>query len=147
MVYDSRILGLDFGQRRIGVAISDLLHLTAQPLATIDYQQEDELWRKLDELWSSYPIALIVVGLPRNMDGSEGVVVQTIMAFAEKLKKRFQAPVVFQDERLSSVAAHRTIREMGKRPSRHKNQVDKLAAILILQTYLDQQAGGLFTLG
>lgn len=139
MTFIKRILGLDYGEKRIGVAVSDLLKLTAQPLDTIEYKTEEQLWQKLDQLWSAYDFELVVVGMPINMNGSLGFSSQNAREFAGKLADRFHTPVDFWDERLTSYMAEKTLQEMGIKSSRNRGAIDRIAAVLILQGYLDRQ--------
>ena len=138
-IFHSRILGLDYGKKRIGIAISDPLRITAQPLHTIQYDCENRLWIELDQVIQKNEIEKIVIGLPLNMNGTMGFVAQNVKLFAQKLSDRYQIQVDFWDERLTSHIAEKTIREFGKQPSRIKDKVDKVAATLILQNYLDQK--------
>ena len=131
MTFNRRILGLDFGAKRIGAAISDLLKVTAQPLDTIEYKTEEQLWLKLDQIWSVYDFELVVVGLPVNMNGSLGFSSQNAREFAGKIADRFHTPVDFWDERLTSYIAKKTLREMGIKLSRHRGAIDRIAAVLI----------------
>ena len=140
MVFTSRILGLDYGEKRIGVSISDPLRITAQPLSTIQYFSEQNLWEKFDQLWNKYDIEKVVVGLPLNMNGSFGPSAEKAKIFGDKLKSRFQIDVEFWDERLTSAEAEKTIRQFGQKPSKRKEQIDKLATVLILQGYLDSKS-------
>ncbi len=133
----TRILGVDFGERRVGLAISDPLKLTAQPLATLEYKTEEELWSKLDGYWHNYTIERVVVGLPLHMHGEKSKLSQLVEKFAERAKIRYGVDVVLWDERLSSKVAEGTLRDMGKQPSRQKGKVDLISAIWILQGYLD----------
>ncbi len=133
-----RILGLDFGKKRVGVAISDPLHITAQPLSTIVYKNEMDLWMNLDNVLQSYKVSHIVLGKTLNMDGSRSEFLQEVESFGKQLKKRFSVQIDFWDERLSSRVAENTLKFIGKSPSRHKSTVDKIAAVWILQGYMDR---------
>ena len=133
-----RILALDFGKKRIGVAISDPLNITAQPLSTIVYKNDMDLWMNLDKVQQSFKISHIVLGKPLNMDGSKSDFLQEVESFGKQLKKRYSVQVDFWDERLSSRVAKNTLKFSGKSPSRHKSTVDKIAAIWILQGYMDR---------
>jgi len=137
-IFTSRILGLDYGEKRIGVSISDPLRITAQPLPTINYENEKQLWCNLDQLFQELEIEKIVIGLPINMNGSLGISSQKVEMFSKKIEDRFKLEVELLDERLTSSVAENTIRELGKKPSKNKDKIDKLAAILILQSYLDK---------
>ena len=135
-----RILGLDYGSVTVGVAISDELLLTAQPLMTIKREQENKLRRtlaRIEELADSYHVAGVVLGLPKNLDGSLGERAQKTLAFKEMLEKRLQLPVVLEDERLTTNAAHRALDEAGIKRENRKQYLDTMAASLILQNYLD----------
>jgi len=139
MVFTTRILGLDFGEKRIGVSISDPLRITAQPLSTIQYFSVQNLWGKIDQLWNNYEIEKVVVGLPLNMNGSFGPSAEKAKNFGSEIESRFKIAVEFWDERLTSFEAKKTIQQFGKKPSKRKGQIDKLAAVLILQGYLDSK--------
>ena len=140
MSEERRILGLDFGEQNIGVAISDPLNLTAQPLKTITYRRPEELWAQLDEIFSRYSVAEVVVGLPVHMHGEPSRISRRVEAFAESVRRRYGKEVTLWDERLSSKVAENAIREMGKRPGKQKKRIDLISAIWILQGYLDRIA-------
>ena len=133
----NRILAIDFGQRRIGVAISDALQLTAQGLQTIVYSTNNELFEKLGDIFKQYQIQKVVVGLPRRLNGSDSQRTREVRRFARKLADYFKVELELWDERLTSVAAERSMLQLGKSPSRAKSRVDQIAAIFILQGYLD----------
>ncbi|MBD1371074.1 Holliday junction resolvase RuvX [Hazenella sp. IB182357] len=132
----TRILGLDIGDRRIGVAISDSLGYTAQGIEVIDRKQVDWLLR-ISELIKDMDVGAIVVGLPRNMNGSLGPRGQLCQEMADELKARFHIPVHLWDERLSTVAAERTLIEADISRKKRKKVIDQMAASWILQGYLD----------
>ena len=132
-----RILAIDFGQRRVGVAISDPLQLTAQGLQTIVYSTYNGLFDKLGNIFEQYQIQKVVVGLPLHMNGSDSKRSREVRQFARKLAEQFRVELKLWDERLTSVAAERTMLQLGKSPSRAKARVDQIAAMLILQGYLD----------
>ena len=137
---DMRIMGLDFGSRTVGVAVSDPLGITAQGVETVERPQENKLRRtlaRLEELIGEYQVEKIVVGCPRHMNGDFGERAEKSKAFAEKLSARTGLPVVLWDERLTTVAAERVLSEAGVRRERRKDYVDKIAAVFILQGYLD----------
>ena len=136
---NSRILGLDYGAKRIGVAISDPLGITAQPVKTIQYKSEKYLWSALDILFKDFQIEIVVLGLPINMNGSLGPSSQKVKCFGEKINNQYAVKVEYWDERLTSYAAKRTFHEIGKSPRHDKGRIDKLAAIFILQGYMDRQ--------
>lgn len=133
-------MGLDYGSRTVGVAITDALLLTAQPVETIKRDAENKIRRtlaRIEELASEYDVGKIIVGLPLNMDDSEGERARLSREFAEKVAKRTGLPVEMQDERLSTFAAEETLSEMGVRARDQKQFVDKIAAAYILEDYLN----------
>ena len=137
-----RIMGLDFGSKTVGVALSDSLLITAQGLEIIGRKEENKLRRtlaRIDERIQEYEVTEIVLGLPKNMNGTEGERVALTREFAEKLERRTGLPVIFWDERLTTVAADKAMMEAGIRRERRKEYVDKIAASLILQGYLDSR--------
>lgn len=134
----NRILALDYGSKRMGVAISDPLNIIAQPIETITYRNNTELWAHLDSIQQQYSISNIVLGKPLNMNGTDSDIMLNVTSFGEQLKKRYAIEVEFWDERLSSQVAENTMKQGGKSPSRNRPQVDKIAAIWILQGYLDR---------
>lgn len=133
-----RILGLDVGDRRIGIALSDEMHFIASPHSVYTRVGYGPDCKHLLSLYRQSQCTLVVCGLPKNMDGSIGFQAEKVMAFAEKLKEA-GIPVEFQDERLSTVAAHDALIEGGMRRDGRKGTVDKVAAAVILQQYLDKQ--------
>ena len=135
-----RILGLDFGSKTLGVAVSDGLLLTAQGVETIERKDENKLRKtcaRIEELIAEYEITEIVLGLPKNMNNTEGERVEKTKAFGEMLERRTGLPVHYWDERLTTVAAEQILMESGVRRENRKAVIDKVAAGLILQGYLD----------
>lgn len=135
-----RWLGLDFGDKTVGVAVSDALGISAQGVETIRRERPDKLRRtlaRIEALADSYHVAGIVLGFPKNLDGSLGERAQKTLAFKEMLEKRLQLPVVLEDERLTTNAAHRALDEAGIKRENRKQYLDTMAASLILQNYLD----------
>ena len=135
-----RILGLDFGSKTVGVAVSDGLLLTAQGVETIERKDENKLRKtcaRIEELIAEYEITEIVLGLPKNMNNTEGERVEKPKAFGEMLERRTGLPVHYWDERLTTVAAEQILMESGVRRENRKAVIDKVAAGLILQGYLD----------
>lgn len=135
-----RILGLDFGSKTVGVAVSDGLLLTAQGVETIERKDENKLRKtcaRIEELIAEYEITEIVLGLPKNMNNTEGERVEKAKAFGEMLERRTGLPVHYWDERLTTVAAEQILMESGVRRENRKAVIDKVAAGLILQGYLD----------
>jgi putative Holliday junction resolvase len=134
-----RILGLDIGSKRIGVAISDELGFTAQGLETLQCKTPDSDLAHIANLVSEYQVTETVVGMPYNMNGTEGPQAQKVRALMERIQEKTQIPVVEWDERLSTAAADRALLEADMSRSKRRKVVDKIAAVLILQGYLDRQ--------
>ena len=135
-----RIMGLDFGSKTVGVAVSDPLLITAQGLEIIRRKDENKLRQtlaRIEELIVAYEVSEIVLGFPKNMNDSIGPRAEISLEFKDKLERRTGLPVVRWDERLTTVAADRTMMEAGVRRENRKEYVDKIAATLILQGYLD----------
>ena len=135
-----RVLGLDYGSKTVGVAVSDPMGLTAQGVETIWRKQENKLRQtlaRIEELVSEYQVERIVVGYPKNMNNTVGDRALKSLEFKEKLEKRTGLPVVMWDERLTTVEAERTLMEAGVRRENRKQYLDELAAVFILQGYLD----------
>jgi putative Holliday junction resolvase len=130
-----RILGLDIGEKRIGVAVSDPLGYTAQGISVI--KREDV--KNLKKIVSDYNIERVIVGLPKNMDGSIGAQGNKVLAFIEDLKKEIDLPILTWDERLTTKEAERVLLKADLSRVKRKKVIDKLAAVLILQSYLDSQ--------
>lgn len=138
-----RIMGLDFGSKTVGVAVSDPLLITAQGLEIIRRKEENKLRQtlaRIEELIGEYEVGEIVLGLPKNMNDTLGVRAEFSLEFKEKLERRTGLPVTMWDERLTTVAADRTMMEAGIRREHRKDYVDQIAASLILQGYLDYRA-------
>jgi putative pre-16S rRNA nuclease len=134
-----RILGLDVGSKRIGIAISDLLGITAQGQETLRRQNKRLDFEKLGKLIHEHEIAEIVVGYPLRMSGAEGVQAEKMQRFAEELRERFQLPVHLWDERLTSAEANRLLRETEMSIRRRGQVVDQMAAVLILQSWMESR--------
>ncbi len=132
-----RVLGLDYGDRRIGVALSDVFGWTAQGLEMIERKQEGDDIRRIEQLVREHEVDTIVVGLPKNMNGTIGPRGEICMAFAEQLRQMLSLKVEMWDERLTTVAATRTLLEADVSRRKRKQVVDKMAAALLLQNYLD----------
>ena len=133
----SRILAIDFGERRIGLAISDELGLIARGLSTFQKEEDKDFILHLKGMVDENEIEQIVVGLPKMMDGTLGEGAEQVKKFAEDIKEKLGIPITLWDERLSSVQSERILREMGEKYTRKKEKVDQLSAVLILQSYLD----------
>ncbi|MBZ5652585.1 MAG: Holliday junction resolvase RuvX [Acidobacteriia bacterium] len=135
-------MGLDVGSRRIGLAISDPLGITAQGLNTLQRQNKRSDFAQLEQVIRDYQVAEIVIGLPLRMTGAEGMQAEKMQSFAEKIRRRFRLPVHLWDERLSSAQANRLLRETDMSIKRRGQVVDQMAAVLILQSWMDARAGG-----
>lgn len=135
-----KIMGLDYGSVTVGVAISDSMLLTAQPVEVIKRKSENKLRRtlaRIEELVAEHGVEKIVLGFPKNMNNTEGERVERTREFMDKLVARTGLEVVLWDERLSTVSAMDVLKEGGVRSENRKRYVDKIAASLILQGYLD----------
>ncbi|MFR2776428.1 MAG: Holliday junction resolvase RuvX [Anaerostipes sp.] len=135
-----RILGLDYGTRTVGVAVSDELGLTAQPLETITRKDANKLrktYARIEELVRQYNVDTIVLGFPKNMNNTIGERGNDTMDFRDALVRRTNAEVILWDERLTTVASERVLMESGVRRENRKKVIDQIAASLILQGYLD----------
>ena len=135
-----RILGLDYGTKTVGVAISDELGLTAQPVMTIERKSENKLRKtlaKIEEIIEEYGVSFVVLGYPKNMNNTEGPRAIATKEFKEHLERRTGLTVYLQDERLTTIESERILMESGVRREHRKEYVDKMAAAIILQSYLD----------
>lgn len=130
-----RIMGLDLGSKTIGVAMSDPLKLTAQPLLVI--QRSKKEIAELEHLIQEYEVEKIILGYPRNMNGTLGERAKLTEEFSESIQKKFQLPIALWDERLSTVGAGRVLLEADVSRAKRKKVIDKMAAVFILQGYLD----------
>ena len=136
-----RCAALDVGDKTVGVAVSDTLGITAQGVETIRRHTDEDDFKRLGEIFAECDVQTVVVGLPKNMDGSEGKRCLIVREFADRLREVFpELAIVFQDERLSTVAAERTLKDAAMRRKKRKKVVDKMAAVIILQSYLDRQS-------
>jgi putative Holliday junction resolvase len=131
------MLGIDYGEKRMGVAVSDPNGLIAQGLETIEASDPEKALDTIEDLIREYDIQAVVVGLPVNMDGTESDMAKTVQAFAEKIEDRTGCDVITWDERLTSAAAERALTEMGRSTKGRKSEIDRIAATIILQGYLD----------
>jgi len=134
-----RILGLDIGTKTIGVAVSDELHLIAQGLFTLKRKGIQEDIRELEQLIEEQHVERIVVGLPKNMNNTLGPSAEMVLSFIEEITQQITLPVITWDERLSTVAAEKVLLEADMSRKKRKRVIDKIAAQLILQGYLDSQ--------
>ncbi len=135
-----RIMGLDYGTKTVGVAISDALKITAQGIETIQRKEENKLRRtcaRIEELIKEYDVEKIVLGFPKHMNNDVGERAEKTLEFRAMLERRTGLEVVMWDERLTTVAAERTLIESNVRRENRKQYIDKIAAVFILQGYLD----------
>lgn len=130
-------MAIDYGDVRTGVAVCDKMEMLASPVCVIEQRNADVLVEKICELAKEYKAELIVVGLPKNMDSSEGERAQKCKLFAESLSKSSGIETVMRDERLSTVAAHNILNKTNTRGKKRKAVVDQVAAVMILQDYID----------
>jgi len=139
-----RVLGLDFGSRRVGVALSDPTGTFAQPLETIAHRgpRDVALFRRIAVCVEEHEVGRIVIGLPLHMDGRKGPEAVAVESFGARIAEQTKLPVEYLDERWTTVEAQRAFTEMGVRGRRAREHVDAVAATLILRTYLDRRPGG-----
>ena len=133
-----RLLGIDLGKARVGMAISDELGLLAHPLETFPADRQNALVERIAAIVRAKEVETVVVGLPRNMNGTMGPAATEALAFVDQLRAKLSCHVVTWDERLTTVAAHRALREVGRSTRTTRGQIDQVAAQMILQGYLDQ---------
>jgi putative Holliday junction resolvase len=134
-----RILGIDYGDARVGVAVSDLLGITAQGLRTIKNTSSKQLMSELSEIIKEYNPDTIVIGMPKNMDGTEGFRAEITKKFAKKLESIYSGSIEFIDERLTTVGASQYLNATNTRGKKRKDVIDTLSACLILESFLKKQ--------
>ena len=139
-----RLMGIDFGDARVGIALSDPLGIMAQGYGAVKNDGTEQLFLDIQAIIREKEVTKIVIGLPKNMDGTEGFRSEATKVFAEKLKEYTDAESVFSDERLTTVSAHGFLSEMNVRGKKRKGAVDTLSAALILETYMKKHSGSLF---
>ena len=135
----NKILALDIGEKRIGLAISDALGMLAHPLTTLTWQGIARLTEALEKIILDEGIDKIVVGMPFTLKGGSSKKTEEIKKLSDQLKERLQVPVLEQDERLTTKMASDALKAVGKKPSKHRNKIDQIAAVYILQSYLDRK--------
>ena len=135
---NKRYIGLDFGGRRVGVAVSDPGGLIAQPYDTLVIKNLDEAVSGVCRLVAEFDAAGVVLGLPLNLSGDDSDLSTTVRRFADRLRAACPVPIHFEDERLSSKQAEATLHAMGKKIKGNKEKIDRISAALILQTFLDR---------
>lgn len=136
-----RALGIDLGEARIGLAISDELRFLAHPLETIHVAKTPKPLERIAQLVRERDVDFVVVGLPRHMNGTLGTAAEEALRFVEKLKAKVSCPVETWDERLTTVAAQKAVQQSGKKMRESRGYLDQVAAQMILQGYLDRTAG------
>jgi len=132
-----RILAVDYGVKRIGLALSDTLGITAQEFDTINVLKKDEHFLRIKEIVEKEKVKKILIGMPLNMNGSKGERAREVEKFIEKLKRYVNIPVIMKDERLTSVEAKKIMVSLGQKTGKNKEKIDRLAAVLLLETYLE----------
>ena len=137
-----RILGIDFGDARVGVAVTDPLGITAQGVGTIQNTGMKKLVSELSEIIEEYKPETIVIGMPKNMDGTEGFRADKTYKFADKLKMVYKGEIVFVDERLTTVGASQFLNVTNTRGQKRKDVIDTVSACLILETYMNKKNRG-----
>lgn len=141
-VFESgRVLALDVGKKRIGLAVSDELGITAQGLETFERTRIREDLERLKQLAARWDVCTLLVGRPLHMSGAESRQSEYTAEFAARLRDHLGLPIVFWDERLTSAEAERTLRQAGATLERRKKSVDRLAAVLLLESYLEYRTG------
>ena len=140
MEVSGRILAIDYGSRRMGLAVSDPLGITAQGLDTLERKNKRADFGRLERTIREYQVREIVLGNPLRMSGEEGTQSQKVAGFAEELRRRFQIPVHLWDERLTSAEANRLLREADLSIKKRAQAVDRMAAVLILQSFLQSRS-------
>ncbi|WP_394011528.1 Holliday junction resolvase RuvX [Anaerococcus cruorum] len=138
----TRIMGLDVGDKTIGVALSDPMFLIANPLETIKRKKASLDIERLVKIINEYDVETVVVGLPKNMNNSIGPQSMKVMSFVDLLKKQTDKEIIFQDERMTTLQSERVLIDMDVRRENRKEHIDKIAAGFILQTYLDGRKNG-----
>ena len=138
----ARIMGLDVGDKTIGVALSDPLFVTAQPFETIRRTKAKADIDRLEEIVKEKEVEQIVVGLPKNMNNTMGPQSMKVISFVDLLKKRFDIEIVYEDERLTTVQSESVLIDMNVRRENRKKQIDNIAASFILQSFLDRRSNG-----
>lgn len=134
-----RLMGIDFGDARVGIALSDPLMIMSQGYKTIKNDGTEQLFEEIKEIIKEKEVTKIIIGLPKNMDNSQGFRTDATMEFAEKLRSYTDTEIDFCDERLTTVSAHGFLNEMNVRGKKRKGAVDTLSAALILETYMKKK--------
>jgi putative Holliday junction resolvase len=135
----SRYLGIDYGEKRVGLALSDPTLTLAQPLKTIKYSSAEQLLKELVQIINEKEVQKIIIGLPITLKGTDSEKTREVRKFGEKLESKTSVPIILFDERLSTKIAHQVLQQLGKEPSKSRDIVDQIAAQEILQIYLDKE--------
>lgn len=135
-------MGLDVGDKTIGVALSDPLFISAQPMETIKRTKTNKDIERIIEIIDQYEVSTIVVGLPKNMNNTIGPQSMKVMSFVDLMKKKIDKEIIYQDERMTTLQSERVLIDMKVRRENRKKYIDKIAAAFILQTYLDRRSNG-----
>lgn len=135
-----KILGIDLGEKRIGLALSDSLGITAQGLETIQIKEEQEIYPGIMKIIEEKNVDKLVFGLPKNMNGTLGPQAQKVEKIAKQLEKLSNLPIDFEDERLTTARAEQVLLEADTSRAKRKKVIDRLSAVIILQSYLDRTA-------
>ena len=138
----ARIMGLDVGDKTIGVALSDPLFIAAQPFETIKRTKAKADIDRIEEIVKEKEVMQIVVGLPKNMNDSIGPRAMKVISFVDLLKKRFDIEILYEDERLTTIQSEDALIDMGVRRENRKKHIDNIAASFILQSFLDRRSNG-----
>jgi putative Holliday junction resolvase len=136
----SRILALDIGDKRIGVALSDTTQTLASPFTIIERTDDDSTTQEILKMVADREVSCVIVGLPRSLDGSIGYQAQKVQSFTQELKERLNIPIEYRDERFTTVAAVQKKKEASTKKLKRKTRFDAMAAAIILQEYLDEKA-------
>lgn len=134
-----RYLGIDYGEKRVGIAISDPTHIIAQPFTVIENRSRKYLIEELKKIVDLQNVSKIVLGLPITMKGGDSRKTREVRKFAKMLSEKLNLEVLLEDESMTSWQAEQSLRQMGKKPSRHKSKIDQLAAQIILQDFINQE--------
>ena len=134
-----KYLALDYGEKRLGLAISDVTRTIARPYRTLSAQSLKQIINELRKIIEQENIEKIIVGLPRTLKGTDSRQTEVVREFVQELQQRLTIPIVMEDERLTTIQAHATLHALGKKPSRHRDRVDQYAAVHLLQTVLDRE--------
>jgi putative Holliday junction resolvase len=134
-----RILALDIGEKRIGVAMSDALGIIAQPVKTLIFKGIEQLTSELIQMINEHNIKELIIGMPYNMKGQSSKKTEEIRKIKNSLESKLNIPIIEIDERLTTKIAERTLYDLGKKPSKNRDKIDQIAAMYILQSYLDKK--------